>query len=57
MNRLSEPHRRVIRLRVVEGKSIDEIAGELDRKPGAAKMLLSRARAALALELESLDGV
>lgn len=55
MDRLSEDHHRVIRLRVVEGRSIDEIAMVMKRTQGAAKMLLSRARAALTLEIEALE--
>lgn len=51
---LPEDYRRVIMLRVVEARSHEEIAREMGRSVPATRMLLSRARAALSLEIEKL---
>ncbi|MCA8952689.1 MAG: sigma-70 family RNA polymerase sigma factor [Planctomycetes bacterium] len=49
--------RRIIQLRLIEGRDYDEIGALLGRSPGALRMLLSRARAALTLRLDqSNDG-
>ena len=53
---LPEDYRRVIMLRQVEGRSHKEAAAILERTEAATRMLLSRARAALALELDRLRG-
>lgn len=54
LNALSEDQRQVIELRMIEGLDYPEIARKLGRKEGAVRMLLSRARAALALEMDRL---
>ena len=54
MRNLEEDHARIIEWSVFEGLSHDEIAARLGRSEGACRMLLLRARAALALELERL---
>ncbi len=54
LEELAEDHRRVIVMRMIEGRSHQEIAEEMNRSESAARMLLSRARAALALKLEGL---
>ena len=56
LNRLSEDHRFVIRSILLEGREHAEVAVLMGRSNSATRMLLSRARAALSLELESLDG-
>ncbi len=56
LDRLDETQRRIIVMRLVEGKDYREIAEALDRSVGAARMLYFRARAALAIGLaESPD--
>lgn len=55
MNGLSEDHRRVIMLSVLEGRPLTEVAAAMARSEAATKMLLSRARAALALAIERLE--
>lgn len=54
MEHLEDDYRDVILLRMVEGKSHKEIGDALGRSEAATRMLLSRARAALSLELEKL---
>ncbi|MAG56728.1 MAG: hypothetical protein CMJ83_10595 [Planctomycetes bacterium] len=54
---LAEDYRQVILLRMVEGKSHKDVGDVLGRSEAATRMLLSRARAALALELERLRSV
>lgn len=51
---LAEDYRKVIILRMVEGQSHKEIGDALGRTEAATRMLLSRARASLAIELERL---
>lgn len=53
LTRLAPDHAEVIRLRVAEGRSHEEIARTMGRSEVAVRSLLSRARAALALELEA----
>ncbi len=48
LEELAEDHRRVIVLRMIEGRSHQEIGEQLNRSESATRMLLSRARAALA---------
>ena len=55
LERLQEDYRRIIVMRVVDELTHEQIAAQMDRSVSAAKMLLSRARAALSLELESLS--
>lgn len=52
LERLRPDHREVLRLRIVDGLSHDDIARRMDRPIGATRMLLSRARAELSLHLE-----
>jgi len=56
MSRLDADHARIIELSVFEELSHRQIAEQMDRSEGACRMLLSRARTALALELERLAG-
>ncbi|MBL9076130.1 MAG: sigma-70 family RNA polymerase sigma factor [Planctomycetes bacterium] len=56
LQKLEPDHARIIELAVFEGLSHREIADRLQRSEGASRMLLQRARAALALELERLTG-
>jgi len=51
---LSDAHKQVLFLRLVEGRPHDEIAERLGRTPRACRILFSRARAALALECDRL---
>ncbi|MFO1076307.1 MAG: sigma-70 family RNA polymerase sigma factor [Planctomycetota bacterium] len=51
---LPDEQRQIIQLRLIEGREYDEIAGMLGRSPGALRMLLSRARAALTLRVDRL---
>ncbi len=51
---LGEDYRQVIILRLVEGRSHKEVGELLGRTEAATRMLLSRARAALALALDRL---
>lgn len=55
MTRLSDEHREIVRMRIIEGKPHDEIAAALGRSPTAVRMLLSRARAKLSLALAAKD--
>ncbi|MFT4515124.1 MAG: RNA polymerase sigma-70 factor (ECF subfamily) [Planctomycetota bacterium] len=55
MCRLEADHARVIELSVFEELTHREIAEEMGRTEGACRMLLLRARTALALELERLS--
>lgn len=54
LDELREDHRKVILMRVIEGKSHEEIARDLGRPPHATRVLLSRARAQLSLALERI---
>lgn len=51
LDRLDDTQRRIILMRLVEGKDYREIADALGRSVGAARMLYFRARAALAVGL------
>ncbi|MCP3919801.1 MAG: sigma-70 family RNA polymerase sigma factor [bacterium] len=53
---LPEDYRKIIILHVVAGVSHEEAAKQLDRTPGATRVLLARARAALLLKLEQIRG-
>lgn len=55
LENLSELHRQVLFLKLVEDRSHKEIADTIDRTEPATRMLLSRARAALALEMDRLS--
>lgn len=55
MAQLDPDHARVIELSVFEELSHREVAERMQRSEGACRMLLMRARAALALELERLS--
>jgi len=50
--RLDPDHARILELTVFEGLSHKEVADRLGRSEGACRMLLLRARAALAIELD-----
>ncbi len=52
LERLEPDHSQVIQLALLEGLPHKEVAARLGRSEGACRMLLLRARAALALELE-----
>lgn len=52
---IREDYREVILMRTVDGLSHEDIAEKTGRSAGAARMLLSRARAALCLEVEKLE--
>lgn len=52
---MSADYRTILLLRVVEGRSHEEIAQIMNRPIGSTRMLLSRARAKLSLALEGLD--
>ncbi len=54
LDQLRDDHRQVILMRVVEGKSHEEIARALGRPPHATRVLLSRARAQLSLALDRI---
>jgi len=54
LTELPEDQRQIIELRLIEGCDYDEIAERLGRSHGALRMLLSRARAALAMRLDQL---
>lgn len=56
MARLDADHARIIELSVFEELPHKEIAEQMGRSEGACRMLLLRARTALALELERLAG-
>lgn len=56
LQRLPEHYREILELVVLQGLSHDEAAQQMDRNPKASRMLLSRARAALSLEIEKLEG-
>lgn len=55
LQRLPEDSRRAIELRSLEGRSFEEIGGELGRTAGAARQLWSRAVEKLATEMEEDD--
>jgi RNA polymerase sigma-70 factor (ECF subfamily) len=52
LGRLEPDHSEVIQLALIEGLPHKDVAARLGRSEGACRMLLLRARAALALELE-----
>ncbi len=52
--RLSEEFQRIIRLHVIEGCSHRQVAQEMGRSESGCRVLLTRARVALALECERL---
>ena len=54
MEKIPSDYRDVILLQTVEGLSRNEIAELLEKSEGSVRMLLSRARTALALEIERL---
>lgn len=54
LQQLSEDYRRVILLRLRPGATHQEVARVLDRTPGATRVLLARARAALLIEIDRL---
>jgi RNA polymerase sigma-70 factor (ECF subfamily) len=56
LQRLEPDHRRVIELTVFDELAHSEVAQRMGRSEGACRMLLMRARTALALELERLAG-
>ncbi|HEX5053776.1 MAG TPA: sigma-70 family RNA polymerase sigma factor [Planctomycetota bacterium] len=53
---LAPDHARVIELAILEGLPHREVAERMGRSEAATRMLLSRARTALGLEIESLEG-
>lgn len=55
LERLPDEYQQVILLRTVEGLEHTEIAERMNRTPGAVRMLLSRARAALCLAADRLQ--
>ncbi len=55
LDAIPEDYRRVIMLRVVDGRPHRDVAAMLGRTETATRMLLSRARAALSLEIERLE--
>ena len=56
LSRLEPDHARVIELTIFDELPHREVAERIGRSEGACRMLLLRARAALALELEQLGG-
>ncbi len=56
MQQLPEHYRDILELVVIQGLTHEEAAVRMDRSPTASRMLLSRARAALSLEIERLEG-
>lgn len=56
LDKLDPDYKTVILMRMVEGKSHKEIADVLGRSDAATRMLLSRARTMLSLELDRLRG-
>lgn len=55
LERLQDDQREVIRLSVMEGRPHKEVAEKMGRTEAATRMLLSRARAALTVEVERLE--
>ncbi|MEO0481962.1 MAG: RNA polymerase sigma factor [Planctomycetota bacterium] len=55
LSSLSESKQAVLRRISIEGEDVTDVAADLGRTVQATRMLLSRARAALALELEKQD--
>lgn len=55
MERLPEHYREILQLVVLEGLSHEDAALRMERNPKASRMLLLRARSALALEIERLE--
>ena len=53
-DKLDDAQRNVLMLRLIEGREYAAIAREMGRSEGAVRMLVSRARASLALELDQL---
>lgn len=51
---LDETQREVLQRRMMQGQDYEAIAKDLDRSPGAVRMLYSRARAALALRVDRM---
>ncbi len=56
LDNLPEHYREVILMKVVDGLDHQEIAKATGRTPTATRMLLSRARARLCMEIERLEG-
>jgi RNA polymerase sigma-70 factor (ECF subfamily) len=56
MDKLTEDHQEVIRLRVILDLPTDEVAQWMDRKPNAVRVLLHRALKALRAEMGEVDG-
>ena len=56
MQSMSEDYQQVIRLCIFEGRSHREVSETLGRSEAATRMLLSRARAALSMEIDRLEG-
>lgn len=55
LERLPEDYRRVLTLRFKESRSTKEAAEAMDRSEGAIRVLLVRAKAALAIEIEQIE--
>ncbi|MCR9245562.1 MAG: sigma-70 family RNA polymerase sigma factor [bacterium] len=53
---LPEDQREIIRMRLIEERDYEDIAAATGRSPGALRMLMSRARAALTLRLDDAVG-
>lgn len=56
MSGLSDDYQEVIRLRIVLDLPTEEVAGWMDRKPNAVRVLLHRALKALRREMGEIDG-
>lgn len=54
LEKLPDDYRRVLTLRIKEGRNTKEVADLMDRSEGAVRVLLVRAKAALALEIEQI---
>lgn len=55
MAQLPVDQREIIRLHVIEGRPHDDVARLTGRSPAATRMMLSRARARLSVEIDRLD--
>ncbi|MCA8971811.1 MAG: sigma-70 family RNA polymerase sigma factor [Planctomycetes bacterium] len=55
LQRLPDHYREILELVVLQGLSHEDAAQRMNRNPKASRMLLSRARAALSLEIEKLE--
>ncbi|MCB9880450.1 MAG: sigma-70 family RNA polymerase sigma factor [Planctomycetes bacterium] len=55
LQRLPDHYREILELVVLQGLSHEDAAERMQRNPKASRMLLSRARAALSLEIEKLE--